>query len=49
MAGFITLLTDVLAIDLTIGTTTLSLGGIALGVIVVGAGVRFFKSLRGGR
>jgi len=49
MPAFITLLTDVLAIDLTIGTTTLSLGGIALGVIVVGAGVRFFKSLRGGR
>lgn len=49
MAAFITLLTDVLAIDLTIGTTTLSLGGIALGVIVIGAGVRFFKSLRGGK
>jgi len=49
MPAFVTLLTDVLAIDLSIGTTTLSLGGIALGVIVVGAGVRFFKSLRGGR
>lgn len=49
MPAFITLLTDVLAIDLTIGATTLTLGGIALGVIVVGAGVRFFKSLRGGR
>ena len=49
MAAFITLLTDVLGISLTIGTTTLTLGGVALGVIVVGAGVRFFKSLRGGR
>ncbi len=49
MAGFITLLTDVLAIDLTLGTTTLSLGGIALGVLVVGAGVSFFKKLGGRR
>jgi len=49
MAGFITLLTDVLAIELTLGTTTLSLGGIALGVIVVSAGVGFFRKLGGRR
>lgn len=49
MPAFTTMLTDVLAIDLTLGTTTLSMGGIALGVIVIGAGVKFFKSLKGGK
>ena len=49
MADFITLMTDVLGISLTIGTTTLSLGGIALGVTVLGAGVGFFRKLGGRR
>jgi len=49
MAAFTTLITDVLAIDLTIGTTTLSLGGIALGVTILGAGIGFFKKLGGRR
>jgi len=49
MAGFITLITDVLAIELTLGTTTLSLGGIALGVTIMGAGVGFFRKLGGRR
>lgn len=49
MAPFITLMTDVLAIELTIGTTTLSLGGIALGVTLLGAGVGFFRKLGGRR
>jgi hypothetical protein len=49
MAEFVTLMTDVLAIDLTIGTTTLSLGGIALGTIVLGAGIGFFRKLGGRR
>jgi hypothetical protein len=42
-------MTDVLAIDLTIGTTTLSLGGIALGSIVLASGVAFFRKLGGRR
>lgn len=49
MAAFTTLVTDVLSIDLTIGTTTLSLGGIALGTIILGAGVGFFRKLGGRR
>ena len=49
MAEFTGLLTDVLALSFTIGTTTLTLGGIALGTIVIGAGVGFFKSLKGGK
>ncbi len=49
MADFVSLMTDVLGISLTIGTTTLTLGGIALGVTILGAGVGFFRSLKGRR
>ena len=49
MAEFTALIVDVLGIDLTIGTTTLSLGGIALGVTILGAGVGFFRKLGGRR
>ncbi len=49
MGGFISLMTEVLGIELTVGTVTLTLGAVALGVIVIGAGVKFFKSLKGGR
>jgi hypothetical protein len=49
MPEFVTLMTNVLAIDLSIGTTTLSLGGIALGVTILGAGVGFFRKLGGRR
>lgn len=47
MAEFIGYITDVLAIELTVGTVTLSLGAVALGMIVLSAGVRFWKRLRG--
>ncbi|MBI5945354.1 MAG: hypothetical protein HY864_13375 [Chloroflexi bacterium] len=49
MAAFTTLITDVLGVSLTIGTTTLTLGGIALGVTILGAGVGFFRKLGGRR
>jgi len=49
MAGFIGYISDVLAVELVLGTVTLTLGGIALGTIVLGAGVAFFKSLKGRR
>lgn len=49
MADFTALMVDVLGISLTIGTTTLTLGGIALGVTILGAGVNFFRKLGGRR
>jgi len=49
MAGFTTAMTDILAIDLTLGLDTYSLGGIALGVILLTRGVKFFKGLASGR
>lgn len=49
MVEFIGYMTDVLAIELTTGTVTLSLGGIALGVIIIKRGVAFFKGLFGSR
>ena len=49
MVEFTALMTDVLGLSLTIGTTTLTLGGIALGVTILGAGVGFFKKLGGRR
>jgi|GEM_PF-4218388 len=49
MAEFTALMTDVLSLELTIGTTTLSLGGIALGTTILGAGVAFFRKLGGRR
>ena len=47
MADFIGYITDVLDISLTVGTTTLTLGAVALGMIVLSAGVSFFKKLKG--
>jgi hypothetical protein len=47
VADFIGYITEVLGISLTVGTTTLSLGGVALGMIVLSAGVGFFKKLKG--
>lgn len=47
MADFIGYITDVLDISLTVGTVTLTLGGVALGMIVLGAGVKFFGKLKG--
>lgn len=49
MAGFVTAMTDILGISLTLGTDVYTLGGIALGVILLGAGVRFFSSLKRSR
>jgi hypothetical protein len=49
MSDFIGYMTDILGISLTIGTTTLTLGGVAIATIVLAAGVRFFKSLSRGR
>jgi len=49
MSGFTGAMTDVLAISLTLGTDTYTLGGIALGVILLGAGIGFFKGLKGRR
>jgi len=47
MAEWIGYMTDVLGIELTIGATTLSLGGVALGVIIIRQGVKFFRSVGG--
>lgn len=49
MAEFIGYITDVLAIEFVLGTTTLTLGGIALGVTLVGVGVGFYKKVAGRR
>ncbi len=49
MADFIGYIGDVLDITLTVGTVSLSLGAVALGSIVLSAGVGFFKSLKGRR
>lgn len=49
MAAFTALMTDVLGIEMTVGTTTLSLGAIALGSTILGLGIGFFKSLKGKR
>ena len=45
MADFIGYISDVLAISFTVGTVTLTLGAVAIGVIVLKAGVSFFKRL----
>lgn len=47
MADFIGYITDVLDISLTVGTVTLTLGGVAIGLIILQAGVHFFRSLKG--
>lgn len=49
MAGFITEITNVLGIELVLGTLTMTLGGIALGTILLGAGVAFAKKAGGRR
>lgn len=45
MAGWITELSNILDIQLTLGTTVYSLGGIALGSIILAKGIQFFKGL----
>jgi len=47
MADYVGLITDVLDISFTVGTVTLTLGAVAIGSIVLGAGVGFFKKLGG--
>jgi len=49
MAAFTTLITDVLDISLTIGTTTLTLGAVALGAAILGVGIGVYKKLGGRR
>lgn len=49
MAGLISIITSVLGISLTLGTDTYTLGGIALGVLMIGVGIGFFKRVKGGR
>jgi len=49
MADFVGLITDVLDISFTVGTVTLTLGAVAIGMIVLGAGVAFFRKLGGRR
>jgi hypothetical protein len=49
MAEFTQLVTDVLGVSLTIGTTTLTLGAIALGASILGVGVGFYRRLGGRR
>jgi hypothetical protein len=49
MTGFTDAMTDVLAISLTLGTDTYTLGGIALGSILLVAGIGFWKGLKRGR
>lgn len=45
MAGWITELLAILGIELVLGTTEYTLGGIALGSIILSRGVKFFKGL----
>ena len=46
MVPFISELMEVLNISLTIGTTTITLGGLALGYVFVQVGVALYKRLR---
>jgi hypothetical protein len=47
MSEFTNLIIDVLSITLTLGTVSMSLGGVALGVIVIWAGLNFFGRMTG--
>ena len=49
MAEFIALIEPVLGLSLTIGTTTITLGAIALGTVLFGVGVGAFRKLAGKR
>ena len=49
MAEFTALITDVLAVSLTIGTTTLTLGAMALGSAILGIGIGGWRKLGGRR
>jgi hypothetical protein len=48
MSNFITEITSILSITLTIGSYSVSLGGIALGMIVLRSGISFFHRLSSG-
>jgi hypothetical protein len=45
MSVFIDLIVEVLSIQFSLGTVSLSLGGVALGVLILSAGYKFFASL----
>jgi len=47
MASFINLISDILSIELTLGSLNFTVGGIALGAILIKAGVEFFYKLTG--
>lgn len=52
MAGLIAIITDVLAVELSLGGTpevVFTLGGLALGVTMIGVGLAFFKRVKGRR
>lgn len=49
MAEFTTMVTDILGIDLTLGATTFTLGGLALAGSILGIGVSLYRRLGRGR
>jgi len=49
MAAFVAELMEVLNISLTIGTTTITLGGLAIGTALLGAGLGLYRGIKGRR
>lgn len=49
MTDIVTWFTDVLAISFTIGTVTISLGELAVGLLILGAALSMTKRLMGRR
>lgn len=49
MAEYIAMLMDVLDIEFTVGTTSITLGAIAAATLILSAGVGFFRKIAGRR
>ena len=49
MSAFVAELMEVLNISLTIGTTTITLGGLAIGTALLGAGLGLYRGIKGRR
>jgi len=49
MADFIGWMTDVLAVEFTVGAVTITLGALAISAVVVFLGIKLVQRLLGGR